>query len=243
MQLKPMLWAAALSATALALAAPAAHATIYKLKFTGTVTGTDTLGLFGPAGANLNTTYVADYLIDSTKGLGLMPAYNRGQGIYDDVGGLGPPSPLIPVTANLLINGHSVFVGSSPISGGAAVFGDPTQPFIKGGARAAVEDLFPATGLYVQVSNALNSLDDPFAFPATFGEAFYVSSKGIDTLASGQFEVGTFTQRLETLEFGFNGSVTIPEPKTWATMLVGLIGVGTILRRRRRRSQLQHQPI
>jgi len=54
--------------TALAFVSTAASAALVTETFTGTVTGVDTFGKFGAAGATLNTTFTSVYFFDTSSG-------------------------------------------------------------------------------------------------------------------------------------------------------------------------------
>jgi hypothetical protein len=95
----------ALASVVFALISSTASADFVTETFTGTVTGFDTLGVFGTAGASLDTTYTAVYLFNTSLGRNLSST-----GLFEITGGTpaGAPSPSLGAT--LTINGKTFSV-------------------------------------------------------------------------------------------------------------------------------------
>lgn len=95
-------------------------------------------------------------------------------------------------------------------------------------------------------SGTLNGTNSPTATPGIFSPNFtydILSGTGRFLGATGTF-LGTGTidarTRPSLLNLQFNGSVNapaVPEPSTWAMMLLGFGGIGVAMRRKRRATQ------
>ena len=204
--------------------------------YTGTVyAGLDTNGLFGSPGANLSgAAYVATYTIDTDPG-----GYTNNQPSGDYI------SPEIyngfkpPVTATIIINGHtqttagsysSSFSVNSPINGaytsaytkdayciaGGICTVNVISNYVQNFANSSVLDMVPLTNWQVE---------------GVFSFSTYDNNNHIDL-------VNTYLQLSSpgTIQVA---AASVPEPTTWALMLVGFAGLGGALRGRHRRAFAQ----
>jgi hypothetical protein len=217
-----------LLAAAIALSAGGqAAAKIITVTYTGTVSsGGDGEGLFGKAGADLTgDAYVATFTVNTANGVYMdIPAY---EDVIDGGAYYGDSSP---VTATLEINNstqslaglYSSYAEDSPYYDltSAGVLDESVS------GSLVSEDL-----LYVTANGAYNnSILDSLTLSNTFnnGEALF----GIYDTDTNQYVEETF---LELNNFGTAQISGVPEPATWAMMLVGVGAVGAVLRRRQKR--------
>lgn len=210
--------AAAVASVAISLFSTTASAAVVVETFTGTVSGNDVSGLFGAKGAILSTTFTTTYVIDTSL-LGAKQT-NDPNGIGTYGGSLYSASSPVS-SATITINGITLSEGTSFYS---EHFIDPaTGAFL---ATGYAED---GTGsiLYNIVANAdpsaphLTSLDTPFSYTVS-----------VNSQNEGEFDF--LSDRLVL----FNKTVTVaavPEPSTWAMMILGFAGVGFMAYRRKQR--------
>lgn len=193
------------------IAAPAS-ANIITFKYFGKITdGTDTSGLFGAANTDLTGDPIeAVFVFDTSLGL-------RGpiMGATDSlVGGTSapgmPPSPLL--SATITINGQSALIGGGLLASALTDAGHFNA------SAAADLNLADSVQAFVFTADAPASLDAPFMPHGVGGGSFNIDR--MDPL-SGLSQIAT-------------GDFSIPEPSTWAMMLVGLGGIGAAIRSGRR---------
>ena len=197
-----------------ALLSNAASADIVTETFTGNVGGLDSQGLFGAAGTNLSTTFTATYVFD-TNNIG--PGF--GPNPTDIYGGTGFPFPNPLLSAALVINGHT----------------------------------FSSTGSYAaELAVRYMSIFDAYAFAADSPfNFFYTSIVGPNapvpgsvnspftytySAASGDLNNGLFQYNGEDLSLSATTvalTAAVPEPSTWAMMILGFAGVGFMAYRRK----------
>lgn len=193
-----------------AIAAPAS-ANIITFAYNGKIVdGVDTSGLFGAPGADLTGDHILAVFVFDTA-LGLRGAF---PGTTDSlIGGTAvpgsPPSPL--VSATITINGESTTIGGDLLASALTNGGQFN-------ASEAVQDNANFVSAFVYSMSAPASLDTPFTPQGSGGGSFNIDR--VDAL-SGPREVAT-------------ADFSIPEPATWAMMLMGLGGVGAAVRRVRR---------
>ena len=203
---------------------PAASAAVVTLTFTGTVaTGVDAAGLFGLKGGNLaGLGYVAAYRYDTNRGAGTFtPTDNQllGGSFY----GLQTPS----LGATFSIGGRSIAIAGLYF----ASFSGSTGPSASE-LSANVTDGDSQT--YTQLFNDVYS-DSP-AVPPYLDRSF-TYDVGSSDQPLGLFRVrrnGAFDVSAELLPSRIVESV--PEPSTWAMMIVGALGLGWSAVRVRRRN-------
>jgi hypothetical protein len=238
-----------MSAVALLAGISTASADIITVTWTGSLSpagtgGTvDTNGLFGATGASYaGDPFSATLVFDSaTAGAIYNPATGTLEGGSDINGSRSPGTPSPLVSASLTINGTSVSIGggysaqlvSTPgSSAGTASF----TTYVQSGATSGNTEL-----LKLEFSGA-NLTGAVPGFPIA------INQNGSFTLVSGDGvlanQASQFFDNGETLTF-VPASVTVtdqssvaavPEPSTWAMMLVGFGGLGFLSYRRSRRN-------
>jgi len=213
---------------ALAAATPAMAAPMV-IDISGTVvSGFDGSGLFGAAGGELGgLSYTAHYVFDPTLGL-----RTTGDN-YDSVFG-GPhawsPDPFRPyadpsLATTLTINGHTVSIAgnwAADFYSGKDAYWASVGGSVNGTESALAEAMYGA------------------AFPISLSTAFSASNF---TYSAGAFLVGSAYGALnpQTITVGAAGGVSsVPEPVTWAMMLLGVGLIGGALRYRRGKSSVSY---
>lgn len=91
------------------------------------------------------------------------------------------------------------------------------------------------TGLYADLSSiTFFSSDEGGAFDSYYGPQLYIGSEQAPSLLAGSFDIlfEDLSDQTGTLTIGELAGA-VPEPATWAMMLVGFGAVGTGLRRRK----------
>lgn len=214
---------AAVMTAVLSILSPAS-ANIVTMTFTGTVTSAyDDIGLFGivvPCCGNTTyngDSYVAKFVFDTSLGSGNFS--NIPGGITLNGGAL---------SATVTVNGHTVATGVGPSS---SLNYDPTN-FLNDGAQ--VTDFTP-TGGNTNFTLAENFFPDPTIslsglFFATIPNPPPANSStdccSVDIVASDTITSVTITDI----------SSAVPEPSTWAMMLIGFAGIGFTAFRRSRKA-------
>jgi PEP-CTERM motif len=212
-----------------------ASAELVDVTYWGTVhDGYDQTGVFGPAGADLTgDSYVAHYVFDTTLGYTQSgPDYVGGPIRNYAIGGsyYGNASP--GVSASVTINGHSADIGTPNYS--AEIYGDDFQ-------QAAYATRVTDYGTLI-TSNQVwsNMLGYPWPYipssitgPFTYNAAGNLSGDGqfyftTQEMPSGHEDVYAYgSVSLTRLTIGPVESVgSVPEPSTWAMMLLGFAGLG-----------------
>jgi hypothetical protein len=225
-----------------------ASATIVRETFTGAISGGDgaignpaydRLGLFGPVDANLlGDAYTATYVFNSALGALTSSACSPASaGCPTGENTLsGPPVTLPLVSESLIINGKSFSFGGVTfpvnyaqmvgINGGPA---DPSDVFAEVEANSDLNSL--RDDLRLTNGGLPSSLVAPFSYTvhagdgADFTDSFFQAdtSKGLD-----RFE---FSIAAVTLASG------VPEPSTWAMILVGFACLGIARYRKEKSAQ------
>ncbi len=200
---------------AVSVTAGQAAAAIIVATFTGTVlSGTDTAGVFGAAGGDLaGQAFTATYTYDTGAGA----IRTTTPGFADELRGgslYGAPTPI--VSAILSIGGQSdSFQG---------LYNGRISTFAGGEFRAeAHQTIVPVSQLYTYlVTGAPSSIEGPTTFAGLgFG---YVQRDG---------GAGYYANLSPNSVSILGSAVPVPEPATWATMILGFFGLGAALRRRR----------
>jgi len=206
----------AVAAVLTVLLAGTASATQYVVTYTGTVSsGYDGTGVFGVAGANLTADpFTAVYTYNTGVGVRATVA-----GVSDSVTGgsyIGQPSV---ASAKLTINGVTVSFSGAQASSADAEPGYAAE-YAGFGVNDYVDNNISAAGLSATLNETL-----PFtAGSPTNGNFFQLSSLGRS--ATGGFST-------ETIQIS-----ALPEPTTWAVLLMGVGLIGLQLRRARRQLPL-----
>jgi hypothetical protein len=183
--------------------------------FTGTVTGLDRFGFFGTANANLNSTFTATYVFDTSLGTTTtQPQYTY---LWGGTFNAPVPSPL--VSAKIVINSHTysatiptysaqLRVGSGYLEAYSLAENSGSEYFYNYLYSTTVSTPYPA------------SITSPFSY----------------TFQSGDINQSGFFYGTEQLILHSN-TVTltngVPEPSTWAMMILGFAGVGFMAYRRK----------
>lgn len=233
-------------AVASAAVAPA-NAAIVKWTFSGQVAeGFDTTGVFGAANTVLSgDPFSITYTFDTSKG-----ALSQGPGYSFLQGGAAPTGPFSAAT--LTINGVGVSI-SGVTTDPSSDFATTNDSTISGAVEAAIGGGDLNTS-YSYAFNAIVGLSDA---SASFDTAH--NSTGLPTICldstcndlySGSFGINESSTRFPDAYglFGLDqttkivatvsGVGAVPEPATWALMLIGFSGVGAAIRRSRRRTSL-----
>jgi PEP-CTERM motif len=222
---RPILAAVSLPGSAMAgliailgFASPAS-AELVSVTYWGTVHhGYDQTGVFGPAGADLaGDSYVAHYVFDTALGvITKEPGWKGAQGgnFFSPTNPAGPDFAASPlVSASVTINGHSVNIGGGyddSISGGPSI----------GEAAYAV-------GLY---SESWDSINPNPAFPSSITGPFTYDIPAFAGTA-GFFVIATDDKKAQATIYSLTRLTiepveAVPEPSTWAMMLIGFMGLG-----------------
>jgi hypothetical protein len=218
---------AAGAAMAVALCASPASATIYGQQYVGVVTsGVDLYGLFGPSGANLaGDSYVATFTIDTTKG-----SYTHDPGYASVTGGSNYGSSN-PVTAVLTINGVSYTLGTTEYANGSATeeaFDTPS--YTRGDVIGSTGEFFANGGndnLYQEVYSDTSVA----GYPTQFGSYDLVGQRNATSNEFVYRPTGTSTY-FEYVHLDVTSAT--PEPSAWALLMLGVGGIGLMLRRAKR---------
>jgi hypothetical protein len=205
-----------------------AAATILVAAFTGTVSsGTDVAGLFGAKGADLTgDAYTAIYTFNTAIGV-----YEDDLPSYDEVYGGMDYNDISPVAAVLTINGVTKSLGGAYLGSiEASSSFDVTEALAenyKTLGSIATEDSMEISASGATSGTVLDPL--PFGFTSNSGNATFE----VSDLYTGQ------VTELERIYLDSQGTLSIsalPEPATWAMMLLGVGVVGAAMRGTRRRS-------
>jgi len=238
MSIKGILASAAAALLLAAAGAPASAASYINITTTGVVTsGTDDLGLFGPAHANLaGKAFTFKLSIDTSCCVDLGPSppdyYDRLWGIQD----YGPT----PLGFDIEINGaHNKVTGAAhfeaTIFSVAAIY--PTKGYPTN-ADLVLYSYFDhlTSGTY----GAFNFSHSSFGVPTTLSP-FGPDACTVAPLCYGRYNFGQYTGNntgidlsLQSLTYaeGETPFFSVPEPATWAMLIGGFAMMGAALRRR-----------
>jgi hypothetical protein len=201
-----------------------------------------TTGILG--GATLGSTdakahfaiYSSDWISSSTA-LNLANAGNPGPGVTSLSGTVG--SETINITTNTLSSGSSGDATIKPKSGAlTSILFDPTdgvftsfafsaQLLLAGNITVLVTDNFGETFSFSAPAHALTG---PFSVAAIDGSNETISSV---VISSSGF------QQAKLFHFGDALAPAVPEPSTWAMLILGFAGVGFMAYRRRGQATLR----
>ena len=215
-----------------------ASAAIMDATYTGTVSsGIDTLGLFGAAGANLaGSSWVVTYTYDTSLGYSKSSPYENY--VYGGIN-YGNTSPVL--STMITINGvGKVVVGS--YSGFDIGYnngfhtgnnsGYSTQHHIAENSGSGSHE-YLINYIYNYNASLLASITTPFTHTVDANDSAY----GTYYLANGTGSESIFAH-VATLTVSEHGVAAVPEPSTWAMMLLGFAGVGFVAYRRKSKPAL-----
>jgi hypothetical protein len=216
---------AALACAALgALFSTSALADIVTETYTGTVSnGLDAAGFFGSKNADLlGLTYTATYVFDTAVPTA---AHISTGGDFSTYGG-GVNTPA--VSAALTINGHTFTTNG--------LFHAELDAFnISSGAFQTYARVDPAFGS--QFTNSLYTQDPAAPYPTSLTSPFTYTYYAVGPAsASGLFKIGGDSLSLSPTTVALTNGV--PEPSTWAMMILGFAGVGFMAYRRKSKPAL-----
>jgi len=218
---------AALACAALgALFSTNAFAAIVTETYTGTVIGTDVAGYFGAAGSDLsNATFTATYVFDTNHSGSAQ--YNSGKIAYTY--GFNATSPAI--SASLAINGQTLTFTANGLYYSELIAQTATSGHFQSYAQVhSISGADLANTIYTNDPNApknLTSLTTPFSYTLNSQYSYENSSL---------FQYGSDSLMLLSTTVTLAGAV--PEPSTWAMMLLGFAGIGFIGYRRKSKPAL-----
>ncbi|WP_296599180.1 PEPxxWA-CTERM sorting domain-containing protein [Phenylobacterium sp.] len=226
-------WAAALVAS-LALGGQAS-ATVYNLTYSGVVTSAlDSTGEFGLGASLVGMAFTAQVIYDDAKA----GASYVGGAYYDNYSGYGAANP---VTATILLNGVTRTFGATE------GYDDRLDRTLQPGCtlnctdasfQQHAEDRFTKDGFYTLNYINLGGMSSDGGLSGIAHTAPVFTNPPVDLYAY----VNLFTQDTTTLAATHSAAVSVridsvtggvPEPQTWALMLLGFGGAGSVLRRRR----------
>jgi hypothetical protein len=211
----------ALAGGVLLSASSGAFAATVTETFTGVLQGTDTMGFFGTAGAifpsSAPTPYAATYV------------FNIGSGTF---------STSDPVSASLTINGQTFtetsFLLSNQASNGLGAHNS-----------SGTFDAFAEVDVSNQESftNNLETQDPAAPHPTSLTSQFSYTYKSVGPPSlnntTGSFTIGGDHLALTALTVSLNESVApVPEPSTWAMIILGFACIGVMTYRRRESTML-----
>ncbi|MEK7511169.1 MAG: PEPxxWA-CTERM sorting domain-containing protein [Patescibacteria group bacterium] len=207
----------ALAAAALAASVPASAA-IMVMTYTGVIeTGNDHIGFYGVPGADLaGLRFKTIFTIDTSV--------NRFQPdvLSDSV--VGPSYPEATSTDNPFLSATVVVNGGTPF---ALMLFDTSYAYVDPGSLIHESGLSAEHPWFFSVSDpGISNLDVPFSIAGSLGSG---SLTFYDGLGNSAFDfVGRVTQASSVVQGG-----AVPEPATWALMILGFGSAGAMLRRRR----------
>jgi hypothetical protein len=212
------------SAVLAALFSTSASAALVTETFTGTVTGFDAAGFFG-APVGLNTTFTAQYFYDTANGVLQVPV----TGQFQQVGGAEFSTSSPSIGANLTINGITYSTNGNWIA--ALTTFNSSHAKI---AFGAISEVDPTSGHYL-FNQIINNTGVGVPFPTSITSPFtYTAQTGDNT--GGVFFIGGDNLTLQATTVTLANAV--PEPSTWAMMLLGFAGVGFMAYRRKAKPAL-----
>ncbi|HEX4179366.1 MAG TPA: PEPxxWA-CTERM sorting domain-containing protein [Caulobacteraceae bacterium] len=203
----------AILACAMAACAAPAAANIITFSYSGRITdGMDVPGIFGTPGADLTGDKItAVFIFDTALG-----TRTTVPGVSDSlIGG----SAAIPPSITPLVDATITVNNGKPVSIGGELGASVTTEAGLFNFALATQDNADFVSASVETADAPASLDIPFIPHGSGGGSF--SLEGLDP-SSG-------------LPVNVTGDFAIPEPATWAMLLLGLGGIGVAMRRGRER--------
>jgi hypothetical protein len=210
----------AVAAVLCILSAAPAEATVVYVTYTGTISrGDDPSGVFGQAGSLNGKSFEASYVFDT----GSFPDTSLTENFVFGGTAFGTPSPVID-PAVLTIGGVSINIrGNSVgeiqgINQGPGAFSEQLHRAYDTNGSVLENSIFNYSG------GLPASITTPFIYQVTSidGGSSDFSAFG----ASGNMSDDTLTVSLTPLS-------AVPEPSTWAMMILGFVGLGFMAYRRK----------
>ncbi len=202
-----------------------ASAAVVDITYTGTVSAGSHSGLFGTPGDLTGANFVLEFRFDtSVPGI----VSNSDPTINFAYGGTAFGIPAVPgLSASITINGFTQSVTPTFDSQIVGINSGLTSQQVHY-ARADTSNGFQAS---ITNSNGLlpATIDVPFAYTVQPGDQMQGFFRFDNIFGSAYGEL-TFATLTETVE----GVSAVPEPSTWAMMILGFCGVGYMAYRRRR---------
>jgi hypothetical protein len=218
---------AALAWAALAaLPSTSAVADIVTETYTGTVTGYDLAGYFGPRSAFLDTTFQAIYVFDtnhsgSVQFTGSATRYTNG---------IGANNPAVSVS--LVINGETLSFTNAALYASQLL----VQNRAMSGHFQAEADINSISGAALQNFIYTNDSNSPYSVASlTTPFSYTINSQSTNDNASS-FQYGSDSLALVSTTVTLTDGV--PEPSTWAMMIFGFAGIGFMAYRRKSKPAL-----
>jgi hypothetical protein len=207
------------------LVSTSAFADIVTETYTGTVMGTDYAGYFGTAGSDLsNTIFTATYVFDTNHSGSIQDSNNN----IKSTRGFNLNSPAI--SASLAINGQILTFTANGIYYSQLL----VQNLATSGHFQSFAQVHSLSGadlnnyIYTNDPSApgnLSSLTTPFSY--TLNTQYSYDNSNLFQYSSDNL---TLLPTTVTLTDG------VPEPSTWAMMILGFAGVGAMTYRRRKQT-------
>jgi hypothetical protein len=208
-----------------ALFSTSAFADIVTETYTGTVTGYDAAGYFGPANAPLDTTFTATYVFDTNHSGS--DQYSSNFTAYTKGFNLKTPA----ISASLAINGQTLTFTTNGLYYSELLAQNlATSGHFQSFAQVhSISNADLSNYIYTNDPSApiLTSLTTPFNYTLNTQYSYDNSTLfqyGADDL--------TLLSTTVTLTDG------VPEPSTWAMMILGFAGVGFVAYRRKSKPAL-----
>lgn len=217
--------AASVMASALAFTS-AAHASIVTITATGSIFSIETITPGGTFNQGLSQSYTATWVFDSTVGL------NTGAG---RIGGVGLSAPSPAISAHFQSGAINASIDPTFFSEASYNLSGSTSSTVLA-AREATSSVSAFEFLRLSIS----TIDGSPVTPRPF-DPFSGSGAAIADFRELAFDFGTgpgnhqiYRGGVDTLSISVASAV--PEPTTWAMIILGFAGLGCMTYRRRRRT-------
>jgi hypothetical protein len=208
----------------LASISSSASAAIVTETFTGTVTGVDSAGYFGGGtfSTRTPTTYTATFVINTN----LSGAQNTSTSSYTSAyGGSGfGPVPTPDISASLAINGHTFTEAVAGAYIGSFFSSNLTSGYFQATGEA---DVSGNQIFYISLATQDPLAPDPT--PANLQFSAYTYKPVGNASTDGEFTIGGDSLNLSVATI----ALAVPEPSTWAMMILGFFGIGFMAYRRK----------
>jgi hypothetical protein len=214
--------------------------------FTGTVTsGSDNLGLLGTAGANyINDQFTAVFTYDTSQGT----IYSNPGSVVQVAGGTGDDASVgtPAVTATIEIGGvtlGSIFTSFPTTAGDIGIETSLPDVFADVGTDYVIPGCTNNCGYGGFDMTMANNSSVPIPLSLTMPGTYALSGYADDFLQEYNYDCSPGPSCVPTTseELTFNATslvisvAAVPEPATWAMMLLGFGGIGGMLRGARRK--------